>query len=203
MAQTKLFPNRDLSKGFTLVEMLVVMVLLGLITSILFQGLDLIGKIHHRLIPKIQKLQLNILQERWFRESVSGLIAAVNSEELFIGNSAGFRGLSISPLHSPYTAPAIIEWNIGNDIDGQTLHYQQQELNWKIRSYPVNADLEFLYLDQSGQWQQSWVTKLSAVKQPLLPQAIALKSLGDSSEHWWVAIINGEKEASWWVLDYE
>jgi len=203
MLKTSPLSHKNSSNAFTLVEMLVVMVLLALIIGILFQGLGLVGKVHNRLIPRVQQLQLNSLQEQWFRGSVSGLIAAVNIEELFIGTSTGFKGLSVSPLNSPYNAPAIIKWSINESDDKKSLNYQQQQFSWKIKTYNNNSDLEFFYLDNNGQWSNSWVAKFTSDKQPLLPDAIALKSFIGDNEHWWVAVINGEKNASWWVLDNE
>lgn len=197
--------NKPVNQAFTLVEMLVVMVLLGLITSILFQGLNLIGKVQERLIPKIQQQQRNALQEKWFRETVSGLMAGVSATDMFVGTSAGFKGLSISPLHSPYSAPAMIQWTITNIGTQQTLNYQQaQSLQWKIQSVPVSQQsLTFSYLNQSGKWLEDWNVRGSDINQSLLPEAIAMKTYSQQQELWWIARINGEKQASWWLFGNE
>lgn len=190
----------SLNNGFTLVEMLVVMVLMGLITSVLFQSLDIIGKLHQRLIPKMKQQQLDTLQERWFRESVSGLVAGGIQAESFQGNSKGFSGLSVTPLHSINNAPAIINWYIAETGAINALHYQQDDhFDWTIHQQPSQSgEVEFLYLNQLGNWQTSW----SVERKPKLPEAIALKkNNSELTEQWWIAMVNGEKQVPFWLYD--
>ena len=190
-------------KGFTLVEMLVVMVLLGLISSILFQGLSLIGKVQSRLIPNIQKQQKQMLQERWFRESVSGLMAGVKNTEHFTGTQSGFTGISISPLHSNNRAPQLIEWEIATSDEQYILGYKQQQgLSWQIETYSSESQQPvFVYLDSSGQWHNNWNIRGADSNQAALPEAIALKKESDEQSSWLVATIEGEKSRSWWLID--
>ncbi len=196
---------RSNQTAFTLVEMLVVLVLMGLIISILFQGLSLTGKVNERLVPKLQQQQLTLLQQQWFRETVSGLVAGFSPNEKFAGNNQGFRGLSVNSLAAEVSAPATINWSITSFKSGLELSYRQNsDTQWQIQSFPLDSSPEFSYLSQNGQWLSKWtVSTKNTQAANQLPEAIAFHFKRDQQEHWWIAPIYGEKTVSGWLQNYD
>ena len=180
------------------------MVLLGLITGILFQGLDLIGKVQARLLPNIQEQHKQLLQERWFRESVAGLSVGIQEGEIFSGTETAFQGISTSPLHAKEGAPESILWQLTFEGEQQVLKYSQPgQLTWNIWSFTSQLNqAKFAYLDRDGEWQTQWNMRGSDVNQAALPEAIAL-TFGTDNGSWLVARVVNDKRLSWWLTDNE
>ena len=59
--------------GFTLVEILVVLVIVGLISSILLQALDQVYKLQGRFGVQLAQSQQGTMYTDWFRQVVQGL----------------------------------------------------------------------------------------------------------------------------------
>ena len=192
------------TNGFTLVETLVVLVLLGLILSILFQGIGLIGKVNERLIPKLQQQQLIHLQQLWFRDTVSGLVAGFNANEMFHGSEIEFGGLTVNSLASEVIAPAVIKWSISPNNSGKSLIYQQgKETHWNIQDYPSESKPQFAYLNSKGKWLSKWIPQKGLNQGNQLPEAISLHFFLNQHEFWWIATVYGEKNPPGWLQNYE
>ena len=63
----------SIPRGFTLLEMLVVLILTGMITGILIQGLDQVFRLQTHFGRELFNSQQGEMYAEWFRESVNGL----------------------------------------------------------------------------------------------------------------------------------
>lgn len=100
--------------GFTLVEMLVVLVLVALISGILLSALGQTVDLRQRLAAYLEGSEAPTLVAGWFRDSVQGLLADGGSDR-FTGGPRGLAGLSVAPIAGPPGVPTPIRWDLTFD----------------------------------------------------------------------------------------
>lgn len=162
--------------GFTLVEVLVVLIMVGLISGVLFQALERAYRLQSRFGAELFKVQHGQMAADWYRQTVQGLYPdQPDGKNLFRGDAGGFSGLSNNPLDEDYGAPTPIAWKIkSNQQDGGTeLTYidGQREtpvLLWRGRQ------AHFIYLDELQVRHDSWPPPLGLF--PQLPKQIQLEA---------------------------
>ncbi len=166
--------------GMTLLEVLVVLLLVAMLSTLLIQGVGyFLGK--YEKVRRFQYLATtNTLQQQWFLTSVQGMIAYRQSLRQFKGESDYFTGFTMRPLAAEPGTPVRVQWKL-MDVEGEmTLQYREGPKNaWKIRSLP-EAKLQFYYSDRQDRWHKQWpptipyrdkipkMIKLAAVEQPPL-----------------------------------
>lgn len=181
--------HRRLHSGFTLLEMLVVVLLVSLLASLLMQGFIYTSGIYKSVERRQALAQREELLNGWLRDSVHGLINGADGEEAkkvyFSGNQDGFSGMSLGALSGRFPGlPVIITWSIERTPDRSLLVYEETPLyggfaeRYVIRDWPDSRmEISWRYL-QGGAWQQSFPDRASAFKRDnknLLPQAISLQ----------------------------
>jgi prepilin-type N-terminal cleavage/methylation domain-containing protein len=101
------------SGGFTLVELLVVLVIVALVSGVLLSAFERVLDIRVRLATFLDGVEAPVLVVDWFRASVSGLLAdSAEGQDRFAGNPRGMRGLSLAPLNSAAGVPTRIAWTV-------------------------------------------------------------------------------------------
>lgn len=176
------------SAGFTLVEMLVVMVLTAMITTLLMGGLSLVHRLQSRFGPEIFNSQHGAMYADWFRMTVNGLMPDyADGEHRFKGEPDRLSGLTLSPLDQPDGTLAPFAWALRFDPQlGQTqLVYGDSPDSPPILAWPGNEG-RFSYVDQQGDVHTSWPPPFGSPAQ--LPAAIRLEMPVDQSPQWLVAV---------------
>jgi prepilin-type N-terminal cleavage/methylation domain-containing protein len=99
--------------GFTLVELLVVLVIVALISGVLLSAFERVLDIRVRLATFLDGVEAPVLVVDWFRSSVGGLLAdSAEGRDRFSGNTRGMRGLSLAPLNAAAGVPMPIAWTV-------------------------------------------------------------------------------------------
>jgi prepilin-type N-terminal cleavage/methylation domain-containing protein len=99
--------------GFTLVELLVVLVIVALISGVLLSAFERVLDIRVRLAAFLDGVEAPVLVADWFRSSVGGLLAdSVEGRDRFSGGAHGMRGLSLAPLDAAAGVPIRITWTV-------------------------------------------------------------------------------------------
>ena len=88
--------RRHSSRGFTLLEMLVVLLVAGMALVLTSQALGQYQRAHTRAIASERTGREQRLGEAWFRASVRGL-HAVGGDAAFAGTAEGFEGVTLAP----------------------------------------------------------------------------------------------------------
>jgi prepilin-type N-terminal cleavage/methylation domain-containing protein len=102
--------------GFTLVEVLVVLVIAALVSGILLTGFERVLDIRLRLTSFLDAVEGPTLVADWFRASVAGLVPDVRSGHgRFAGNGRRMSGLSLAPLNAAAAVPTAITWEVTFD----------------------------------------------------------------------------------------
>jgi general secretion pathway protein J len=165
-------------RGFTLLEMMVVLVIVSLLMTVLTQalwmGLDLLRRARGDMTAQaVETMRLG-----WYREAVAGLLPErPGGPHRFAGEGRRFAGLSAgAPVeHLGATLPLRVELEYEAAADRTRLlgFVAGTEAPMTLLSWPGRAG-EFAYLDEAGESHQSWPPPFGEPLQ--LPRAIVLKA---------------------------
>lgn len=165
--------------GFTLIEVLVVLIIVAIISGVLFQALEQAYRLQERFGMELFKVQQGSMATDWYRQTVQGLQPDYpDGRNLFHGEERAFSGLSSNPLGDDYGAPVPIVWKIrSNQQTGATeLVYIEEKQETPILSWR-GKEARFTYLDEQQASHDSWPPPLGLW--PQLPKQIQLVTRDD------------------------
>ena len=161
---------RATNAGFTLMETLVMLMLVSLATTMMFQMLESYRLAEQRIAAMAGGLDRSTLFDAWLIDSVHGLLAV--PDQPFTGSRLEFKGHTLNPLFGPPGAPALIHWQLRPGREGGEVSYSEDGLaRWTM---PVR-ELEgahFVYFANDGGQNAQWPPAKGV--QQNLPAAIAL-----------------------------
>lgn len=205
--------------GFTLLEMLVVLLIAGMALALTSQALTQYRRAHERVSASTQGGREYRLAERWFRDSASGLYAAGDPLDpdpqafrpadaslpgdvpMFEGNARGFSGFTLLPVLAGQGIPTMQHWAIVPGSSGNEALELDEEGRRLMLPFPEAGQLRLHYLDADGVLHVEWPPVPIASGDdpwPQLPAAIALE-LGSGTVI--VAAVTGPKDPK--VIPYE
>lgn len=169
-------------------EMLVVLVLAGLITTLLIQGLNHVLNLRIRFLSQLEGQTSEMLRQHWFGEVSAGLTPDHSSgENVFSGDSRRFRGLTLAPLKGMRGVPTPIIMELSAKDGEMFLTYKERDSEtWDIAQWK-DSESKFSYLDANGRWHGQWPPGLGKTKQ--LPEGILLEADGGMTN--WFASVSG------------
>lgn len=161
--------------GFTLVEVLVVLIMFAMISTVLFQFLDRVYKLQRGIGVEQFNATRKSMSLDWFRQSVHGLLPdqekGVNK---FTGTRNAFSGLTNNPLSEEYGSATATNWKLS--FDSQTGNSQliySDTRGKSVISAWRGGEAQFVYLDDQMEPHQSWPPELG--KWPQFPKLIMLE----------------------------
>lgn len=163
-------------KGFTLLEMLVVLVIAGLVSTVLTQALSQIYKLHSRFSLAIYNSQQTAMELDWYRQIIQGLQADYdNGQDSFFGKANTLNGLTTTPASLNYGATTRFRLELEYDRSSNLtmLNYSEGEKKQKLLSW-AGKNVKFSYIDQGGEPHETWPPALG--KWPKLPKTILLQA---------------------------
>lgn len=172
--------------GFTLVEMLVVLLIVGMVSGLLFEGAAQLMSMQARLERQLTKLRGEALRADWLRQVVQGLQPDYQDGEWhFKGSPSGFSGLTTNPLSAGYGAMQPLAVTLTHDAAHNTmlLRYGNEGNAPVLLSWPGNQ-ARLRYLDDRGEAHEDWPPPLG--RWPQLPRAITLEG-GRDGTPWLIA----------------
>lgn len=150
---------RRAAQGFTIIEMLIVMVIVALISGILVTAFERVLDVRTRLVVFLDGTDTPNLIAGWFRGSVEGLMADLkDGADRFSGAPRRMIGLSVAPIGGPPGVPTRITWEIAYDpaTDRTYLRYQSaNHAQLTIASWPKDRG-GFQYCDPDLSCYRSW-----------------------------------------------
>ena len=163
--------------GLTLIEMLVVFVLLGLVSTLLFQGTGFFANRYETVQRLHREGSVTGLQQHWFISSVQALVPYGREARRFQGNAGYFEGITLQPLAAEPGMPAGARWFIDERDGLQTVVYREERgpytggVEWPMLA-AADPELRFQYADTQGRWRVRW--PVDDAPTDWLPQAIRL-----------------------------
>ena len=153
-------------RGLSLIELLVVLVIVALVSSLLMQGLGFGLSLYERVHSRAEVMRQQVLFRQWFRQVNETLVAKPSSSGVSLeGDSNTFFSTTLNPLLGESGRSQDIRWRIEGDI----VWYEESGVSLFMTSVPGGA--AFAYLHQSGRWSNHWPPKETSES---LPDAIAL-----------------------------
>jgi general secretion pathway protein J len=178
------------ARGFTLLEMLVVLFIAGIALALTTQALGQYQRAHTRAIASERAGREQRFSETWFRDSVRGLYPAAPKgavasapgrlgmddadAPVFSGNPDGFTGATLAPVLAGQGIPTVQSWRIVRDGDVVRLQLEESGKTLTL-SLPRARSMRLHYVDAKGALQDQWPPKLGTWTQ--LPEAVLLELL--------------------------
>jgi prepilin-type N-terminal cleavage/methylation domain-containing protein len=162
-------------RGFTLVEMLVVLIIVGMTTTLLFQMLSQTFRMQHVAGIQIADTRQGAMEADWLRQVVNGLQPDyIDGKNIFKGTARKITGLSDNPLTADYGAPEVIALELVFDPDSgfTRLFYGKPEDGTVLMAWK-NDTGRFVFADANGDTHDAWPPPLN--KWPQLPASIRLE----------------------------
>jgi general secretion pathway protein J len=160
------------ARGFTLIEMLVVLVILSLTTSLLSTGLSTTWRNFERLGARSLMNSSAQLALSWFEQSIKGAQLYHPDTAVFSGNSNEISFISTKVPNDARQQPQTMHWRIHSNAKGWHLSFSSETHNQSTVITTFNSQPVFEYLSQE-QWFDAF-----APKDGRLPIAIRIR-LGD------------------------
>ena len=143
-----------LSRGFTLLEAIVTLVIVSLIVTVLMQALAQSLDMRTRLLRHERKARVDVLQEQWFRDTVSGAMPDMGTAlGRMQGDAESLEFVSAHPLGGGLDR---IRWSFKPAAGGYALHYHDAEWDDLVVMPGPLLDPAFDYLDDKGEWKTEW-----------------------------------------------
>ena len=165
--------------GFTLIEVLVALVLLGMVVAIIFGSLGQVVDARSRLRPYLDQAEETALVASWFRQTVQALVADYETgKDRFAATADGFSGLTASPLIGPPGTPTAFHWLLKHDphADVTFLEYAERASNTIRVAGWSGHGIALSYYGRDQEWYRAWPpAPLEESKgAPQLPQLVRL-----------------------------
>ncbi|WP_026377036.1 prepilin-type N-terminal cleavage/methylation domain-containing protein [Aestuariibacter salexigens] len=175
------------SRGFTLVEVLVVLVITGLASALMAQGLSTTWDNFARLGTRDMLMNQSALPRHWFSESVSKAVLYHPNRVYVEGEPTRFSFISLSSPDDNLGVPHKIEWQL-QQTGGQTRLVFSTETNPDIREIMrLDGRYEFEYLASGKGWSNRFTDNQGKV-----PSAVRIVAIG--GEVWTLAkVLRPEK----------
>jgi len=167
-------PARTAERGFTLMEMLVVMLLTAMITGVLLQGLQQVMQLQQRFGAELYNTQQGAMLKHWFRRSINGVLADyVDGSHPFRGEETRMSGLTLASLTAEEGLLLPFVWRLRFDPQqALTQLTYGEDATQVILAWPGKSG-RFRYFDDKGEGHETWPPPLG--KWPQLPSAIKLE----------------------------
>ena len=167
-------------RGFTLVEMLVVLILAGLICAILFQGLDQAFRLQSRAGDEMDKTRRQAMLSDWFRQAIEGAQPDYeDGKHKFQATGRRISALTTSPLDA---APGgLAAFTLALEFDnrrGETLLRYGEGEDAPVLMAWAGDHGRFVFLDADHAEHDAWPPPL-AKKPAQLPLAVRLEGRRD------------------------
>ena len=146
--------------GFTLLEMLVVIVLTALIMGLLMQVFFFVLQFRGTFLNQVENQRTALLRGSWFRQVVRHIEPVpLASNGAFRGSTDDLEGFTLSPLSTEFGLSTPFSLQIERQSDRSVLRYREAaKLDWVLAEWN-QAGMTFQYLDRAGRWVSQWPVK--------------------------------------------
>lgn len=179
--------------GFSLLEAIVTLVIIAMIVTLLTQSLAHGLGLRERVLMHQSIARINLLQQRWFRDSVESAIADM-PEALggFVGSDKQMELVSAAPLDG--SGLARIRWYLEPTAKAgaSRLRYSDETLSELPVVDSGLRDASFSYLDKEGHWLDHWPN--NDRPEDVLPELVRLEARTDSGKLVWLVAVMADAE---------
>ena len=175
--------------GFTILEILVVLIIASLTSVILMQGLTLILNLRNNFSDVIVDLDQELVKRNLLRQPLEGLVPDFNDgDSIFSGTAQTIKGLTIQPLlrrpGRPIPFGLRLQYDQGETEN--TLYYQEDRDAPLVLAKWPGAEAHFRFIGDATGWSETWPPEetgnfgsaqiITDVKPPQLPELVYLET---------------------------
>ena len=153
------FAGGRAARGFTLLEVLVVLVITGMISAILIQGLGVTLNVRNSIAATILDLKSVVLNRNIIAEPVIGVIPDYPEKPYaFRGDRDAMQGLTIRSLDHQNGVPRPFRLYFQRDMaqNSTALIFQTEGQESHVLGRWPGSSGFFAYHDLTGGWQEVW-----------------------------------------------
>lgn len=158
--------THQLRRGFTLLEVIVVLTITSLITAILMQGLSIVLDTRLRVARELVRIETLSLQSSIIKSPLVGVLPGFDeSKDSFSGQERRLRGLTLTPLRGTIGAPTSFEMflqYISKDDATELVYIEEGYEPVRLAKWEGDSGA-FSYRGRSGDWRKSWPPNPSAL----------------------------------------
>jgi len=164
-------------RGFTLIEVIVVLVIGSLIAAVLMQGLSLVLDTRLRVQNALLNASDLALRKSILTTPLRGVLPDyIDGPDRFIGEQRRMRGLTLSPLQGTVGAPTgfgmVLNYEVGSD-QTSLIYFERGFDSVTLAQWPGDTG-EFLYRGKSGEWTPGWPVPGDLIERA--PRSIRVKT---------------------------
>ncbi|HEY9101396.1 prepilin-type N-terminal cleavage/methylation domain-containing protein [Chitinimonas sp.] len=181
-----------ISKGFTLIEIMVALAITALVMTLLMGASYYILQVRVKLVNEVSEGELHARRQLWLHEIASSMQPLEReAPDGFEGKPEGFHGLAVRSLRGESNgAPELVNLLLKRNESGEmALHYQAGDADIVLASWP-DANAAFSYQNRAGKLLDSWTSAEQATER--LPRAVALKvgrrSDDSALDYYWIRL---------------
>lgn len=187
---------RATARGFTLVEVLVVLVITALVSTMLFQALAQVYRLQGRFGEQLSQSRMGAMRADWFRQVLQGLQTDYpDGKQRFAGSSQRLEGLSATALVEGGGAPQWLTLEVAPATGGGSeLRYTAGSRQVVLLQWAGSGRSGFAYLDDAGAEHADWPPQ-EAGKWPQVPAAVLFRWPAREGSDVLVAVPAGDRDA--------
>lgn len=144
-------------KGLTLLEMLVVMVLVSLLSTLLLQGGGTMLQLYQRVLEAQRNNETNALPNWWFQKTLSHLNPSFEKHFSLRATEQTIEGYTLSPLLAPAGVLTSFRWRLAQGKNGinQLFYKEFGREEWLALEW-VGGNAKFRFRDYKGRFVNYW-----------------------------------------------
>ncbi|EDN65723.1 conserved hypothetical protein [Beggiatoa sp. PS] len=143
--------------GFTLLEMLVVLFIVSLISTLLLEGFTHVLHLRSRFLVQLDNSQKGAIQEYWFQSTTTGIVTDYyKGEHIFKGNEQEFSGLTLMALDAMPGVPTSFAWQLKYTDGIMKLGYKNSQGEYWEVAHWFSQQGHFQYQGEEGEWHDQW-----------------------------------------------
>lgn len=186
--------------GFTLLEMLIVLLLVVFVSMLLMQGMSQVITLRLRLLAQVERQRTETLEASWFKEIASYISAPISGDKsgYFEGDDDEFSGMCLASLINGVGSVTHIRvWLEEEDNVLKLLYSEKKKEEWELASW-FKGKGKFRYLDSRGSWRRSWPPASETTES--VPYGIMLEVDSLQGPIIWYSNVSGRRRA-WKIKD--
>jgi Tfp pilus assembly protein PilV len=149
-------PSISIQSGISLLEVLVVIVLTGLVSTMLLQATTFTLAAFDKNKGYQNRYQRELLSSRWMRDSIEHLVASLDEEFSMNGSNLRLEGYSLAPLYKKSGELVRVEWSIDKAGDRQQLWYKEGDGKNLLMASWAARNASFTYIASDGTEYSQW-----------------------------------------------
>jgi prepilin-type N-terminal cleavage/methylation domain-containing protein len=170
--------SKESKKGFTILEMLVVIAMSGMIVTMLLNGLQHVMNLHHRFGVELDHNRQEAMRHAWLTQLIEGTHPDYpDGANKFLGSERELKGLSNGVFTQQLGVPTPFTLSLRYQPEQNRTILEYQENHQKDKTLVLlswsGRRGRFTYLDNKQQAHDSWPPALDQAQQ--IPNSIQLE----------------------------